>query len=65
VALQRFDAVVANNGTWNFPVHVPLSEPGLNQRIIFELWIYNASLSQLQYNERWGQIWLNVTAPAT
>jgi predicted PurR-regulated permease PerM len=63
--IQEFYGVVPNNGTWIFPVDVTLTQPGLNQRIIFELWIYNETLNQNQYHERWGQIWLNVTAPAT
>ena len=63
--LQQFDKVVPNNGTWNFPVTVKLTKAGLNQRLIFELWIYNETLNQNQYHERWGQVWLNVTAPVT
>ena len=64
-AVQQFSSVVPYNGTWVFPVNVTLTQAGLNQRILFELWIYNSTLSQLQYNQRWGQVWLNVTAPAT
>ncbi|MCW4010282.1 MAG: DUF1616 domain-containing protein [Candidatus Bathyarchaeota archaeon] len=63
--VQQFVSIVPRNGTWFFPVNVPLTEAGLNQRIIFELWIYNETLNQNQYHDRWGQVWLNVTAPAT
>ncbi|MGD0996220.1 MAG: DUF1616 domain-containing protein [Candidatus Bathyarchaeia archaeon] len=63
--IQQFTSVVPDNGTWTFPVSVTLTQPGLNQRIIFELWIYNQTLNQMQYNQRWGQVWLNVTAPAS
>jgi uncharacterized membrane protein len=62
---QQFSQVVLNNGTWTFPVSIPLTQAGTNQRIIFELWAYNETLTQNQYHNRWGQIWLNVTAPAT
>jgi uncharacterized membrane protein len=62
---QQFTSVLPSNGTWTFPVHVALMQPGLNQRIIFELWIYNETTNQMQYNNRWGQVWLNVTAPAS
>lgn len=63
--VQGFIRVVPFNGTWTFPLNVTLTQAGLNQRILFELWIYNQTLSQLQYTERWGQVWLNVTAPAS
>jgi hypothetical protein len=62
---QQFNKVVPNNGTWNFPVNVKLTQAAINQRIIFELWLYNETINQNQYHERWGQVWLNVTAPAT
>jgi len=64
-SLQQFDKVVPNNGTWTFPVNITLTQTGLNQRIIFELWNYNETLNQNQYDQIWGQVWLNVTAPAT
>ena len=62
--IQQFTSVIPNNGTWIFPVDVTLTNAGVNQRTIFELWTYNETLNQNQYNELWGQVWLNVTAPA-
>jgi hypothetical protein len=64
-SIQQFSQVLPNNQTWTFPVNVTLTQPGLNQRIIFELYLYNQTLNQNQYQEVWGQVWLNVTAPAT
>jgi uncharacterized membrane protein len=63
--IQQFSSVLPNNATWTFPVSVTLTRPSLNQRIIFELWIYNQTINQMQYNQRWCQVWLNVTAPAS
>lgn len=63
--IQQFSQVIPNNQTWTFPVDITLIKSGVNQRIIFELWIYNETVNQNQYHDRWGQIWLNVTAPAT
>ncbi len=63
--IQQFSQILPNNQTWTFPVNVTLTQPGLNQRIIFELYLYNQTLNQNQYQQTWGQIWLNVTAPAT
>jgi hypothetical protein len=64
-SISQYSSILPNNGTWTFPVSVTLPQPGLNQRIIFELWTYNQTLNQLQYQDRWGQVWLNVTAPAS
>lgn len=63
--IREYDSIVPNNGTWTFPANITLTQVGLNQRIIFELWIYNQTLNQMQYHERWSQVWLNVTAPAS
>jgi uncharacterized membrane protein len=63
--IQQFSQVIPNNQTWTFPVDITLTKSGVNQRIIFELWTYNQTINQNQYHDRWGQIWLNVTAPAT
>jgi uncharacterized membrane protein len=64
-SISQYSSILPNNGTWTFPVYVTITQPGLNQRIIFELWTYNQTLNQMQYNNRWGQVWLNVTAPAS
>jgi uncharacterized membrane protein len=63
--IQQYSQVIPNNQTWTFPVDITLTKLGVNQRIVFELWIYNQTINQNQYHERWGQIWLNVTAPAS
>jgi len=61
--IVQYSQVIPNNQSWTFPIDLTLTNPGVNQRVIFELWIYNQTINQNQYNERWGQIWLNVTAP--
>jgi uncharacterized membrane protein len=61
---QEFRQVLPNNGTWTFPIDITLTQVGTNQRIIFELWAYNQTTNHNQYQQRWGQIWVNVTAPA-
>lgn len=63
--IQQYSQVISNNQSWTFPLNITLTKVGLSQRIIFELWAYNQTLNQNQYQNRWGQIWLNVTAPAT
>lgn len=64
-AIQEFDKVLPHTGALTFPVNITLTQPGLNQRIIFELWVYNETINQNQYHDRWVHVWLNVTAPAT
>lgn len=59
----QFERILLHDGTWTFPVNITLTEVGSNQRIIFELWMYNEISNQNQYHERWGQVWINVTAP--
>ena len=53
-SLQQFSQVLPNNQTWTFPVNVTLTQPGLNQRIIFELYLYNQTLNQNQYQKTMG-----------
>ncbi len=62
-SILQFERVLLQNGTWIFPAYITLTEASLNQRIIFELWMYNETSNQNQYHERWGQVWINVTAP--
>lgn len=62
--VSQFMQVVSSNQTWIFPASLTLTQTGMNQRLIFELWVYNETANQVQYGEQWGQIWLNVTAPA-
>ncbi len=59
--IYTFEKILMNNETWIFRVDLPLEKPGLNQRIIVELWIYNESTGSIQYNSRWTQLWINVT----
>lgn len=59
--VMTFERVLLNNETWIFRVDLPIESPGINKRIIVELWIYNESINALQYHERWTQLWINVT----
>jgi uncharacterized membrane protein len=61
--IQEYSQVIPNNGTWTFPISITLNQAGDNQRIIFELYSYNQTTHLSQYEQRWGQIWVNVTSP--
>jgi uncharacterized membrane protein len=61
VILTRFVALADNQST-TFPLSFSLSSPGLNHRIIFELWSYNLTSAQFSYTGLWNQLWVNVTS---
>ncbi|MCW4025647.1 MAG: DUF1616 domain-containing protein [Candidatus Bathyarchaeota archaeon] len=64
-SIQQYSQVLAHNQSWIFPIDISLTTVGDSQRIIFELWLYNATTQQTQYHQRWGQLWLNIVAPAS
>ena len=45
------------------PIDITLKEPGINKRLIFEMWIYNTTSRNITYHKRWCQLWINVTSP--
>jgi len=53
--------VLGDNGSTIFPVNLAMSTAGLNQRLIFELWMFNSTTASFGYTGLWNQIWLNVT----
>ena len=48
---------------YTFPMILSISNIGLNQRLIFELWTYDISKSNFTYGGIWNEIWVNVTSP--
>lgn len=60
---MELERILLQNENWTSPVSIKLMQAGLNQRIIFELWAYNETTSNIDYQQIWGQVWLNVTAP--
>ena len=60
---KEYSQVVSNSKNWVFPIDVTLNKTGINQRIIFELWAYNQTLSRYQYQGIYGHINIDVTAP--
>ena len=54
--------VLEDNSSSIFPVNVSMSTVGLNQRLIFELWMFNSTNTAFAYTGLWAQIWMNVTA---
>lgn len=58
---RTFDCILLHEEERIIPFNMTIEKPGLNQRLIFELWTYNVTSSQIEYHDRWGWIWLNVT----
>jgi uncharacterized membrane protein len=54
--------VLGDNSSTVFPVTVSMTSAGLNQRLIFELWMFNSTSSSFGYTGLWNGIWLNVTS---
>ena len=54
--------VLGDNASTTFPVTLSMSTAGLNQRLIFELWMFNATTTSFVYTGLFGQLWMNVSA---
>jgi len=54
--------VLQDNSSTIFPVNLSMTTAGLDQRIIFELWMFNSTSSTFAYTGLWNQLWLNVSA---
>jgi uncharacterized membrane protein len=54
--------VLGDNQSWTFPVNLSMASAGINQRLIFELWSFNETISAFSYTGLWNQLWINVTA---
>ena len=54
--------VLGDNSSTTFPVSLSMSTVGLNQRLIFELWMFNSTTANFAYTGLWNQLWLNVSA---
>jgi uncharacterized membrane protein len=54
--------VLANNQTVTFPLTIILHQSGTNEKLIFELWRYDAGTSQFSYTGLWDQLFVNVTS---
>ena len=61
--LASCEQVIQHGGNYTTPISLTLTEAGLNQRLVFELWAFNEDTNQFQYHSRYCQLWLNVTQP--
>ncbi len=61
--IGTFEKILADNQTWIYPVKLSIEEPGVNQRLVFEMWIYDSDFNSFKYHGKWNQLWLNITTP--
>lgn len=67
--LQQFESLVANGGTWRFPVTINMTTPGINYRLTFELWHYDPNTNEIIWirdalgRGLWVHLPMNVTGP--
>ena len=54
--------VLEDNASSIYPVNLSMSTAGSNQRLIFELWMFNSTTTSFGYTGLFDQIWLNVTS---
>jgi uncharacterized membrane protein len=57
-----YSRVLLDNQSFVFPMNLTLGTAGMNERVIFELWDYNATGQSFVYTGLWNQLWMNVTA---
>ena len=55
------DQVLADATNHTTPITLALTEPGINQRLVFELFRLQENI--FKYDGIWTQLWLNVTIP--
>ena len=61
-AVQTNSLVLKDNSSTIFPVSLSMSTAGDNQRLIFELWMFNSTTDSFAYTGLWAQLWMNVTS---
>jgi hypothetical protein len=57
-----WETVLPSEGNSTIPIGFSVDSAGLNRRLVFELWKYDLSSHGFVYDQRWTQLWLNVTS---
>lgn len=60
--VSNYSLVLGDNSNATFPATLSMPTAGLNQRLIFELWMFNSTTMTFGYTGLYNQIWVNVTA---
>jgi len=59
--VATYGFVLPNNGTEISPITVNIATPGLNIRIVWELWDFVPATNSWEYEGSWAQIFVNAT----
>lgn len=59
----NIEKLLENEENNTSPITFSLNEPGINQRIVFELYKYSTQTRNFEYDGIWVQLWVNVTMP--
>jgi len=60
--IMEIRRILIHNSTCIYPLNITLYTPGINKRLIIEMWIYNETSKIFTYYGRWNQLWLNITS---
>lgn len=60
--IAHYETILSNDQTWLKPITLHIDEPGINYRLVFELWVYKPEEGIFTYHGRWNQLWLNITS---
>ncbi len=61
--VAQYEVILQNNQTWFQPATFQIDTPGINHRLVFELWRYQPEEKGFAYDHKWVQLWFNVTRP--
>jgi uncharacterized membrane protein len=59
--LSKYEVILLHGGNWTKPITLNVTQPGVNYRLVFELWVYDEAVRSFSYVGHWCQLWLNVT----
>jgi hypothetical protein len=60
--LQEYERILIHGESWSFLTQLNMTTAGINFRLTFELWRYDASADTVEYTGIWVHLPLNVTA---
>jgi uncharacterized membrane protein len=58
--ISSYELVISNGANTTTPISFSVDDVGLNRRVVFELYRYDADLGGFNY-QLWAQLWMNVT----
>jgi len=62
--LKSLDLTASPKSLTTSPLQLALNQTGLDRRVIFELYVYDAVSGSQRYTGLWNQLWINVEPPS-